>query len=214
MPNISKWTKVAVAVQSALAAPDTITAITKATTGVVTTSVAHGMSNGAYVLLEIAGMLQVNDRVFRIANVTASTFELEGEDTTNYDTFVSGTAKEITFGTSLATAITVNASGGEFEYDDTTTIHVDQRTEMPTLASASRMVFDNIWDAADTALIALKAASDTAAKRAARITFANGQKLVFNAYVGATLLPGGTAPGKVTTQVSLTMCARHTVYAT
>jgi len=214
MPNISKWTKVAVAIQSALAAADTISAITKANPGVVTTGSAHGMSNGAYVLLEVAGMAQVNDRVFRIANVAASTFELEGEDTTSYDTFVSGTAKEITFGTSMATAVTVTASGGEFEYDDTTTIHVNQRSQIPTIASAALMTFDNIWDVADPALIALKAASDASTKRAILLTFANAQKLAFNAYVGATLLPGGTAPGKVTTQVSLSMCARHTVYAT
>jgi len=213
MPNISKWTKVAVAVQSVLAAGKTITAITEASTGVVS-STAHGFANGTYVLLEVTGMEQVNDRVFRVANTAANAFDLEGENTTDYDTFVSGTAKEITFGTSMATAINVTGSGGEFEYDDTTTIHVNQRTQIPTLASPVSFTFDNIWDVADPALIAFKAASDAATKRAVRFTFSNGQKLAFNTYVGATLVPGGTAPGKVTTQVSLSLCARHTVYAT
>jgi hypothetical protein len=213
MPNISKWTKVAIAIQSALGAAKTITAITKANPGVVT-STAHGLLNGAFVLLEVAGMAQVNDRVFRIAAVAVNTFELEGQDTTSYDTFVSGTAKEITFGTSVATATGVTASGGEFEFEDTTTIHDTVRSQIPTLASAPLMTFENIWDVADLALIALKAASDAATKRAVRMTFANAQKLVFNSYIGATLLPGGTAPGKVTTQVVMTMAAQHTVYAT
>jgi hypothetical protein len=213
MPNVSFWSKVAIAVQSALAAADTITGITKASPGVVT-STAHGISNGAFVLLEVTGMTQVNDRVFRVANVTADTLELEGEDTTNYDTFVSGTAKEITFGTSMATVTGLTAAGGEFEYDDVTTIHTDVRTEAPTVASAARYTFENLFDLADPALIALKAASDAKTKRAIRITFANAQKLVFNAYCGATLSPGGSAPGKVTTQVTLALCARQTVYAT
>jgi len=211
--NVSFWTKVAIAVQSALAAADTISGITKASPGVVT-STAHGMSNGAYVLMEVTGMTQLNDRVFRIANVAANTFELEGEDTTNYDTFVSGTAKEITFGTSMATVIGLNASGGEYEYEDTTTVHVDQRTNVPTIASPAVYTFENIWDVADPALIALKVSSDAKSKRAIRLTFSNGQKVAFNTYVGATLTPGGAAPGKVTTQVALSLCARQTVYAT
>lgn len=213
MPNISKWTKVGVSIQSALVAADTITAITKANPAVVS-STAHGIANGAFVLLEVNGMLQVNDRVFRVANQAANTFELEGVDSTSYDTFVSGTAKEITFGTTMQTATGITASGGEFEYDDTTTIHVDVRSQIPTLATAPVFTFEQIWDLADAALVALKSASDSAAKRAIRITFANGQKVLFNSYVGATLLPGGTAPNKVTTQVALTACAAHTVYAT
>jgi hypothetical protein len=213
MPNISLWTKVAIAIQSALAAPDTITAISKATTGVVS-STAHGIANGAFVLLEVTGMTQVHKRVFRVANQAANTFELEGENTTNYDTFLTGTAKEITFGTTLATATTVSASGGNYDYEDTTTIHDSIRSQIPLLAAAANFAFENIWDVADAGLIALKAASEAKTERAIRITFSNGQKVLFNGFVGATLLPGGAAPGKVTTPVTLTMQSAPTVYAT
>ena len=213
MPNVSLWTKVAIAIQSALGASKTITAITKATTGVVS-STAHGLANGAFVLLEVTGMTQVHKRVFRVANQAANTFELEGEDTTNYDTFLTGTAKEITFGTVLATATTVSASGGNYDYEDTTTIHDSIRSQIPLLAAASNFAFENIWDVADAGLIALKAASEAKTERAVRITFSNGQKVLFNGFVGATLLPGGTAPGKVTTPVTLTTQSAPTVYAT
>jgi len=213
MPNVSLWTKVAIAIQSALGAAKTITAITKASTGVVS-SIAHGLANGAYVLLEVTGMTQVDNRVFRVANQSANAFDLEGEDTTLYDTFVSGTAKEITFGTNLATATTVNGSGGEFDYEDTTTIHDSVRSQIPTLASPAAYSFENIWDTADPGLIALKLASDNKAERCVRITFSNAQKVLFNGFVGATLLPVGTAPGKVTTPVTITMGGRPTVYAT
>ena len=213
MPNVSLWTKVAIAIQSVLGAALTITTITKASPGVVT-STAHGLANGDFVLLDVEGMTQIDNRVFRVANVAANTFELEGEDTLLYDTFVSGTAKEITFGTNLATATTVNASGGEFDYEDTTTIHDAVRSQIPTLASPAAYSFENIWDTADAGLIALKLASDNKAERCIRITFSNGQKVLFNGFVGATLLPVGSAPGKVTTPVTITMGGRPTVYAT
>ena len=123
MATVTKWSNVAVAMQSALAAADTITGITKASPGVAT-STAHGLNNGDYVYLSINGMHQLNDRVVRVANVAANTFELEGIDTTSFDTFTSGTAEAVTFGTSITTATTVSSDGGGFDLIDTTTIHV------------------------------------------------------------------------------------------
>jgi hypothetical protein len=50
--NVSVWSNVGIAIQSALAAAKTITAITKANPGVAS-STTHGYSNGDYVLLTI-----------------------------------------------------------------------------------------------------------------------------------------------------------------
>ena len=105
MPTPTVWKNVAVAMQSALAAAKTITAITKANPGVAT-STAHGYSNGEIVFLTISGMYQLNDKPVRVANVTANTFELEGVDTTLFETFSSGTAELVTLGTSITTATT------------------------------------------------------------------------------------------------------------
>jgi len=159
-------------------------------------------------------MSQVNGRVFRIANQAANTFELEGLDSTAYSAFATGFANEITFGINMTTATGLTASGGEFDFIDTTTIHDNVRTQIPGLAAPASYAFENIWDAADAALIALTEASDTQGQRAVRFSFANGQKLVFNGYVGATLLPVGNAQDKVTTNVTITMFGRPTLYAT
>lgn len=68
----------------------TITAITKANPGVVTTSAPHGFSNGDEIWIEsVVGMTQVNDLVFTIGGASGSTFNL-GVDTTAYSTYVSG----------------------------------------------------------------------------------------------------------------------------
>lgn len=213
MATARKWSNVAVAMQSALAAAKTITAITKASPGVVS-STAHGYSNGDYVFLSIQGMHQLNDRVARVAGVTADTFQLEGIDTTAFDTFTTGTAEKITFGTSITTATSISASGGDFGFIDTTTIHGNVRTQMPDLPGASSFSFENIWDASDVGLLAMKTASDAQAKRAFKFTFGSGgQIMVFAGYVGASLLPGGQAQGLVTTPTVITMNGTASYYA-
>lgn len=205
MSTARKWSNVAIAMQSALAAAKTITGITKANPGVVT-SAAHGYANGDYVFLSVQGMHQLNDRVARVAGVTADTFQLEGIDTTLFDTFASGTAEKITFGTSITSATTVNPSGGGFDFIDTTTIHGNAKTQIPGLPAAATFSFDNIWDVADAGLLAMKTASDAQAKRAFKFTFGTGgQIMVFAGYVGANLLPGGASQGLVTTSTVITM---------
>jgi len=78
-----------------LEANKTITAITKANPGVVT-STAHGFSNGDTVVITgVVGMTQVNGKRFKVASVTANTFALQDIDgvnvnTTSYTTYTSG----------------------------------------------------------------------------------------------------------------------------
>jgi hypothetical protein len=213
MADIIKWSKVSVAVQSALAAAKTITAISKANPGVVS-STTHGYSNGDYVLITAQGMSQVDARVFRVANVAADTFELEGEDTTSYDTFTSGTAEKITFGTTLSTLVSLTASGGDFDFIDVTTIHDQVKKQVPGTANPATYTFESIWDPSDAGLTALKSASDAQAQRAVLFTFAGGQKLTFTGYIGATMLPTGNAQDLVKTNVVITAFGRPTVYST
>lgn len=213
MATATVWKNVAVAMQSALAAAKTITAITKANPGVVT-STAHGYSNGDYVFLSVTGMYQLNDKVVRVANQAANTFELEGVDTTLFDTFASGTAEKITFGSSITTATNISSSGGNFEFIDATTIHGNSRAQIPGLPEATTFTMDHIWDVADAGLLALKTASDNQVKRAFRFTFGTGGKiLTFAGYVGASLLPGGSSQQMVTTPAVITMNGTPTYYA-
>jgi len=79
----------------------TITAITKANPGVLTSS-SHGFSNGDEVFVDsIGGMTELNGRNYRVANVTTNTFTLtdlfgNAMNTTSNTTYTSGgTATEI-----------------------------------------------------------------------------------------------------------------------
>ena len=215
MATPRKWSNVAVAMQSALAAAVTVNGITKANPGVVSYT-GSDPSNGDYVLLSVQGMHQINERVVRVANVNGAgdTFEMEGVDTTAFDTFASGTFEVITFGTSITTATNLSGSGGNFDFIDTTTIHSNAKTQIPGLPAAASYEFDNIWDISDAGLTAMKTASDAQAKRAFKFTFGTGgQIMVFTGYVGYNGLPGGTAQQLVTSKAAITINGSPTYYA-
>jgi hypothetical protein len=221
MATVTKWSGVAIAMQSALGAVKTITAIdTAGATGVVTGT--HDFSSGDYVIITCSSTTQLNGRVFRVLSVsTTVSFVVEGTgaaalNMTGYNAFVTGTGtvQKITFGTSITTATSV--SGGEAGSDmiDTTTIHDTIKSEVPGAQNPISYSFDNIWDPADGGQIAMKAASDSQAVRAFRFTFGTGGKImVFAGYVGFSGAPGGTAQDKVTTGSTISAQGSPTFYA-
>jgi hypothetical protein len=215
--TITVWAGVGIAVQSALATAITIGSggITKADPGVMTYT-GTDPSNGDYLIVNAQGMYQVDEKIVRVANVNAgaNTLELEGVDTTGYDTLTSGTAQVITFGTTLSIVAGVTVSGGDFNFIDTTTIHDLVNKQQPGNANAMQINFDCLWDPSDVGLIALKEASDIKAERAMRITFANGYKVLISGYVGATGFPTGAAQQRTSTPVSFSVFGKPTFYTT
>jgi len=218
MATVVKWSGVTVSVQSALGAAKTIVSITKASPGVVDTSLAsppaaHGVANGEYVVLDVLGMNQVNQRVFRAASVTTDTLQLEDEDTTAYNTFSTGSLQEITFGITVSTITGLTASGGDFDFIDKTTIHETARSQIPGPSSPLVFSMESIWDPADPGLQALKAAADAQGLRAVHLAWPNGYRYLFNAYVGCSGVPTGSAQDKVITPLVFTAEGRGTWYA-
>jgi len=219
MSTVHKWSNVAIAMESALAAAVTITGISQAAPGVVTAT--HSYSNGDYVKLTVNGMWQLNGRVFRVCAVsTTVSFELEdissgvGIDTSAFDTFTSGTAEKITFGTSITTATTMSASGGDFSFIDTTTIHSNQKTQIPGTANPLSYSFDNLWDIADAGQVAMKTASDGQAQKCFKVTFGTGGAImVYVGYVGFTGAPTGQAQDKVVSPATITAFGQPTFYS-
>ena len=214
MATVTKWSNVAIAMQSVIGSDIVISGITLASTGVAT-SVAHGLTNGQYVVFTTtSGMSQISGKVVRVANKTADTWELEGVNTTGYTAFAAGSAALLTFGTSITTATSVSPSGGGFDFIDITTIHNDRKVEIPGLGQAQTYSFDNLWDPADAGQIAMKTASDAQAQRAFKFTFGTGGKImVFTGYVGFAGTPGGSAQDKVITQSTITAFGTPTYYA-
>jgi len=215
MANPVFWTNVGIDVQTALAVAVSITAVSKASPGVVTYSGAVHPTNGDYIAITANGMHQINDRILRIANVntTAKTFELEGEDTTSYDTFINGSYQIVTFGASFNSVQTISPSGGDYEKADITTIHDSVRKNVPTIAAPLTLAMTNYFDLTDPGFVECNKAYKAKAKRAIRIRFGSGAKMVLTGYVGAAGVPTGQAQGVVQTPVSIEAQNLPTVYA-
>ncbi len=215
MANPIFWTNVGIDVQTALAAAVSITAVTKASPGVVTYGGAVHPANGDYIAVTANGMHQINDRILRIANVntTAKTFELEGEDTTSYDTFINGSYQIVTFGASFNSVQTISPSGGDYEKADITTIHDSVRKNVPTIAAPLTLAMTNYFDLTDPGFVECNKAYKAKAKRAIRVRFGSGAKMVMMGYVGAAGVPTGQAQGVVQTPVSIEAQNLPTVYA-
>lgn len=82
-----------------LPASNTITSITKANPGIVTTATNHGYDSGIFVRIVFPprsnfGMEQVNDQSFQITVLTLNTFSLN-VDTSNFDSFALGSNKQV-----------------------------------------------------------------------------------------------------------------------
>ena len=69
----------------------TITGVTQANPAVVTTSAAHTFANGENATITgVIGMTELNGNAYVIGNVTSTTFELTGIDSTAYTAYSSG----------------------------------------------------------------------------------------------------------------------------
>lgn len=203
MANPIFWTNVGVDIQTALGSAITITNITKASPGVVSYSGVVDPANGDYVMMSVNGMNEVNDRIIRVANVNAAgnTFEMEGEDSTLFGTFASGSFQIITFGASFNSLQSIQVSGGDPEYADTTTIHDTIRKRAPTVVSPLSFAFDAIYDVTDPGYVEANKAYKAKAKRAVRFRFGSGAKMAFTGFSSAAGVPTGQAQGVVQTKV-------------
>jgi hypothetical protein len=173
-----------VEVQSALASGKTISAITKASPGVVTAT-AHGYSNGDIVVLTIEGMSQLNGVACRISSSTTDAFTLEGIDTTLFSTFTSGTAQKVTSWDTFSSLQSISLPNQESAKLDITTIHDNAAQETLGLAGAVSGTMTGIFSPTETAVTNIRNATRVSSPRAFRITFETGAKAVFNSDVSA-----------------------------
>jgi hypothetical protein len=187
--DVNVWSEVQINVESARAAAKTIEAVTKASPAVVT-STAHGYNDGDILLVRCKGIPDLDYIIARVDNKTTDTFQLEGVDSTNMNgTFASGTSEKLTLGNAADTFTDVNWSGGEAEDITIRTIHNAKDFIVPGNFSPISCSMGSIWDVADPALLALKAAGARKRRSACEITFANGQKVYCAAMPSARLVP-------------------------
>lgn len=180
-------TNVTVSVQQTLgSALPTISAVTKANPGVAT-STAHGLSNGDIVVFTVtAGMVQLHGQAVRVANVAANTFELEGLDTTDYDTWTAGSAQEVTAFQTLSSAQNITMPNPAPNKIDITRLIDKVKQYAYGLADAPDGSVTGLFNPAGTAEALIRAATKANDTMVWRVAFTN-LTAIFNANVS-----GGT----------------------
>jgi hypothetical protein len=173
-----------VEVQATLSAAKTITAISKATSAVVTSN-AHGLSVGDVVVFAVQGMGELNQVAARVTAQDTNTFTLGGIDSTTFGTFTSGTCNEVETFDTFASLQNISLPNQEANKLDITTIHDTQGQETLGIAGAVSGTLSGLFSPTEAAVVNLRNATRTSSPRAFRITFETGAVAIFNADVSA-----------------------------
>ena len=172
----------------------TVTALTNANPAVAT-STAHGFTNGD--ILEItSGWSRLNNRLVRVAGVTANTFNLEGIDATSTTLYPAGTgtgtARKITAFTQISQILELTSSGGEMQFVTYSFLEQDFETQLPTQSSPQNLSVTIADDQTLAGYIAMKAAAQTRSLTGLRAQLPNGSVLYYNGYVNFDETPSMT----------------------
>lgn len=189
-------------VATAVTAAKTITGLTNANPGVVT-STAHGLANGSVgIITGVVGTVQVNNRAFVIANQATNTFELKGVDTTTaqgYGTYTSGGIFTPSTMTEVGEVSGItSAFDGEASDIDVTHLRSTGKEFLVGLLDAGNVAM-TLWlpaasDAGQTRLRNLREVQSSAAMT---ITLASGQVAAFVGLVKSFALTGLVVDGAV-----------------
>jgi hypothetical protein len=183
----------------------------------VVTSTAHGLDAGAIVLFEALGWTKLNNRAFRIANVTDDTYELENvnsTDTTRYPVGVGvGNAKVVATWLQIPQVLTVDYSGGEQQFYTFKFLEDDDERQLPTNKSASSLTI-NVADDPDQPFVALLEEYDESREiHVFRLNLVNGDSIVYPAVPSITATPTLTVNSLMERVITLAMQGRISRYS-
>jgi hypothetical protein len=191
MSTLVKGMKVRVEVGLTEGAPKTVTAVTKANPGIVT-STAHGLAAGSVAYFNgLVGMPQLDGQPIRVdldGSPSVNSLLTEGVDTTDFDAFVSGTLVPITAWATLEQSTTYQIGGGAAKTEDASTL-LDTIEKLETMKLAAETVTIDLlsYTQDNAALAKIRSVAKAAGKLVFRITLADGAQRVFR---GSPSIPG------------------------
>lgn len=205
-----------VAIASGYGASKAMTAISNATEAVATLEASHGVVENDY--LEVtSGWSRLNARIVRADSVATNdvTFEdINTSSTTRYPAGSgTGSVREISGWTQLAQIIGSTSEGGEQQFVNYQLLEADAEVRIPTTKSPAGITFTVADDPTLAGYIIAQTANDDRLPRAIRITLSNGAILLYNAYVSLSPIPSLTVNEVMSSQVTLSLLAEPTRYA-
>jgi hypothetical protein len=185
--SVPKGRNCRVEIAATFGAAKTITAVTKASPPVVS-STAHALLEGAIGFFDtVIGMDELLGQAGSVDATAANSFNLEGLDSTSYGTFASGTFTPVATWLTMSTATSYEIPEGTTdELDATTLLDRIKQSQAGTLG-AQNVQFSALSDMQLPALAVLRTAALNDGYVVMRITASNGERRVFR---GQPSLPG------------------------
>lgn len=182
----------------------------------VMTSTAHGLSNGDIVEVT-SGWSRLSNRTWRVANIAANTFELEGSDTSDTDIYPAGSGTgsvyEVTGWTQLQQILEISSTGGEQQFATYQFLEDDHETQIPTNKAASGLNVSVADDPSLAGYILASTANDDRVARSVRVTGANGAKVYHRGYISLNKTPSMNVNQVSSVQVTVSLLNEPVRYA-
>lgn len=185
-------------------------------TPAVVTATGHTLQNNDIILIEGFGWTKLNNRTFRIKNVDANTFELEGVDTTDTTRYPVGagvgSAKGVKTWVQIPQVLTVEYTGGEQQFYTFQFLEDDDERQLPTNKSASSMTI-NVADDPDQPFVEILEAYDESREiQVFRLNLINGDSILYPAVPSITATPTLTVNQIMERVITLAMQGRISRY--
>lgn len=198
-----------------LGAAVAITSITNANPAVANAT-GHSLVAGDLVVIK-SGWKRIDQRVFRVANPTTNSFELEGMDTTDTTAFPAGSSSGSAMIVSTWVQITqvtgISTSGGDQQYVTVSPLESDFEIQIPSMTSAQSISMDIGDDPSLDGYKALKVASDARAIRPFKLVNKNGSVIYYNGYVSLNETPTKNKGQVDTVKATFALQSKPTRYA-
>lgn len=204
-----------VSIASTYGSAKTVTAITNANPGVVT-STTHGLTDGN--IIEVtSGWSKLDKRIARVDNSATDSFDLEGIDTTSTTNYPAGagvgSVRQISAWTEIAQIINSSSSGGDQNFVDFGYLSELDNRQLPGSRSPQSISFDIADDDTLAHWAILAAADEDRLVRAIRIQLVTGAVIYHNAIITFNQNPTLTKGQVMAVKATLSLQARLTRYS-
>lgn len=180
-------------------------------------TVTNTLTNGDFVEFT-SGWANANNRVFRVANRSGTTLELEGFDTSNTTRFPAGsgvgTIRKITNWQQIQQVTETSSSGGDPQFVTYSFLEQDFDSQLPSTTSAQSIALTIADDPTLLGYIAMKEAAEERALRPLRATLPQGGVILYNGYVSFDETPSMTKGQLMACKGSFALQGRPVRYAT
>lgn len=194
----------------------TMSALSNASEAVATLEASHGVVENDIIILT-SGWSRLNGRVVRADSVSTNDVTLEDINTTSTTNFPAGQGTgsivEVTAWTQIQQVLTATFSGGEQEFTDYRFLEDSFRRQIPTTKSPMTLTLSIGDDQSLSHWSALVSADEARTSKAVRIVLPSGAVIYFPAIITFNPNPSLTVGEVMANQVTMSLQAQMTRYA-